>query len=206
MTSNDNTYSRMIAWLKVLLPVIALVLLSSMFLISRSIDPSRALTYADVDVAELANSQRITGPRFSGVTSDGAAVSFSAETAQPDPENPAIYTVTGMQAQIATPDGGVIDIQAAKAVIDGEANQLELKGGVSLETSTHYAIRAEGLRAAMDQTWMQSIGPVTAEGPGGHISAGQINLVRQGDGPGTYLLVFKGGVKMVYHPQADKDQ
>jgi len=206
MATHDNTYSRLIAWLKVLLPVMALVLLSTMFLISRSIDQSGALTYANVDLEELAESQRITGPRFSGVTDDGAAVSFSAEIAQPDHDNPAIYTATGLQAQIATLDGGVIDINAGKAIIDGDANRLELRDGVTLQTSTNYEIHAEGLRTAMDITWMQSIGPVTASGPVGSVSAGQIGLIRQGDGPGTYLLVFKGGVKMVYLPQVDKDQ
>lgn len=206
MATYDNPYSRLVAWLKVLFPVLALILLSTMFLISHSIDPSRALTYAKVDLDNLARTQQITGPRFSGVTEDGAAISFSAATAQPDPQDPAIYTVTDLNAEIATPDGGEVAIRAAKALVDGRNNRLEMSGGVSLETSTDYQIRTEGLRAAMDQTWAESIGPVTATGPGGEISAGQINLVRQPGDEGKYLLVFKGGVKMVYVPkQAEKE-
>ncbi len=204
MATYDNTYSRLIAWLKVLLPVLALVLMSTMFLISRSIDPTLALTYSGIDIEDLAQSQRITGPRFSGVTSDGAAISFTAESAQPDKENPAIFTANRLEAIIETPDGGVVNISAAKALVDSEKHRLELSGGVSLRTSTNFVIESEGLHAALDKTRAESIGPVTATGPIGQISAGQVNLIRQDKEGGTYLLVFKDGVKMVYVPQLAK--
>lgn len=206
MASHDNTYSRFVAWLKILLPVLALILLSTMFLISRSIDPSRALSYADIDIEELAHEQRINGPRFSGVTSDGAAISFSAGSAQPDPNNPALYTATNLQAQISTPDGGVVDILAEIAIVDSNKNELELRHGVSLTTSTDYYIQAEGLYAAMDSAWIESIGPVIASGPIGQLTAGQMSLTKQEGDLGTYLLVFKGGVKMVYTPNSNKEE
>ncbi len=206
MTAHDNTYSRFVAWLKVLLPVLALILLSIMFLISHSIDPSRALAFAKIDLDALAENQRITAPKFSGVTEDGAALSFSAASAQPDPDNPMSYTVTGLSAEIATPDGGEVRITAGRAEVDRDDNMLEMDGGVVLETSTDYRIQAEGLRAALDRTWAQSIGEVRAWGPSGDIYAGQIVLERQGEEEGTYLLVFKEGVKMVYTPQIAENE
>jgi len=206
MAIYDNTYSRFVAWLKVLLPVLALILLSTMFLISRTIDPNRALAFAKVDLDALAENQRITGPKFSGVTEDGAALSFSATSAQPDPDNPMSYSVTGLNAEIATPDGGALHIFAGHGEVDRDANMLEMTGGVVLETSTAYRIEAEGLRAGMDRTWAESIGEVRATGPGGDIFAGQVVLERQGEEEGTYLLVFKGGVKMVYTPQIAENE
>lgn len=206
MAHHDNTYSRFVAWLKVLLPVIALILLSSMFLISRSIDPSRAITYAKIDVEELANNQRITGPKFSGVTRDGAAISFSAETAELDADNPEIYIATELQAQIAIPDGSVVDIWSGLALVDGDQDELMLYDGVSLMTSTNYSIQTEGLRASMDTTWIESIGPITAQGPIGQFNAGHMIISQQDDDSGTYLLVFNEGVKMVYVPKNNKDE
>lgn len=206
MAAYDNTYSRLVAWLKVLLPVAALVLLSTMFLISRGIDPTLALTRAGVDVEGLATTQGITGPQFSGVTSDGAALSFSAESAQPDLRRPGVFSAIRLQAQIETPDGGVVDIRAEKAVVDNEENRLDLLGGVVINTSTNYVIKGEGLQVALDVTWAQSTGPVSATGPLGQINAGLVRLNRQ-DGPGsTYLLVFNEGVTMVYNPIANEDQ
>ncbi len=206
MAVHDNTYSRFVAWLKVLLPVLALILLSTMFLISHTIDPNKALAFADVDLDDLAENQRVTRPKFSGVTEDGAAMSFAADTAQPDPDNPANYSVIGMNAEIATPDGGEVLITAGRADVKRDENMLEMTGGVILETSTRYHIEAEGLRAALDRTWAESIGPVHASGPGGVITAGQITLERQGAEQGRYLLVFKGGVKMVYTPERDEKE
>ncbi len=201
MAIHDNRYSRFVAWFKVLLPVIGLILLSTMFLISRSIDPSRALTYARVDLDDLARSQRITGPRFSGVTEDGAAMSFSARSAQPDPDDPTVFSVTGLSAELSTPDGGVVEITAGQALVDGTDERLEMSGGVLLETSTDYRVSAAGLSASTRRTWAESTGPVTAEGPAGKIEAGRVVLTRRGGEAGTYLLVFKEGVKMVYVPQ-----
>ena len=206
MATYDNTYSRFIAWLKVLLPVMALILLSTMFLISRSIDPTQALIYAKVDVEDMARTQRITGPRFQGVTDDGAAVSFQAESAQPDLENPAIYTATKLEAKISTPDGGIMDIFAAEGLVDGDKSILEMTGGVSLRTSTNYAIETDGLRAALDVAWAESTGRVIAEGPVGKITAGRVVLTNLDKETGTYLLVFKDGVKMVYNPKIVVEQ
>lgn len=206
MATHDNRYSRVVAWLKVLLPVMALILLSTMFLISRSIDPGMALTYAQIDLEGLARDQRLTGPRFSGVTQDGAAISFSAETAQPDPENAAIYSANDLKAQIETPDGGIVDIQAGIAVIDNAQNILDLTAGVSLTTSTHYNIQTQGLRAKMDIAWIESLGAISAVGPIGKFTAGQMHMTRQTDVPGSYVLVFKGGVKVVYVPNSNKEE
>ncbi len=206
MANHDNTYSRFIAWLKVLLPVLALALLSTMFLISRSIDPNRALTYAEIDIEELASTQRITGPQFSGVTRDGAAISFSAGSAELDADNPEIYIATELQAQIATPDGSVVDILSGLARVDGEKNELDLYDGVSLTTSTSYSIQTDGLRASMDTTWIESTGPIIAQGPIGEFSAGHMTMTRQDGDSGIYLLVFNEGVKMVYTPKNNKDE
>ena len=143
MDRSDNSYSRFVSWLKVLLPVSALALLSTMFLISKSIDPTTALSYARVNLEELTGDQRIDSPKFSSVTEDGAALSFSAKSAVPDTEKQNVFTADVLTARIETPDGGAVDIDAAKAVIDGTANRVNLSGGVTLVTSTDYEIATD---------------------------------------------------------------
>ncbi|WP_424943501.1 hypothetical protein [Aliiroseovarius crassostreae] len=199
MPSYNNSYSRMVAWLKVLLPLIALGLLSTMFLISKSIDPTKSLTYARVDLDAVMREQKITGPTFSSVTKDGAAITFSADSARPE-EGKNRYSARGMEARIETPDGATVDIQASDAMIDGAANMIDLTGDVTLITSTNYTIRTPGLATAMDATHIRSSGAVTAEGPLGNLSAGQATITQQPANTGTYLLVFKDGVKLVYDP------
>lgn len=201
MATYDNTYSRVVAWLKILLPVIALALLSSMFLISRTIDPSRAIPFADVDVDDLMRDTRISGPSFSGVTKDGAAMSFTAETARPSADSPNRLTAHVMTASIETPDGARVDITAQDALIDGDNSRLELSGGVVMTTSTQYQIETQGLTSQMDEAWLESDGPVTATGPLGTLNAGTVTVGRAVGDTSTYLLVFKGGVKLIYDPK-----
>jgi len=85
MAQSFATYSRVVAWLKVIFPLSALALLSTLFLFARSIDPEQSIPFADVDVKELAREPRITAPEFSGMTADGAAITISAATAKTDP-------------------------------------------------------------------------------------------------------------------------
>ena len=92
MVVQDDTYSRVIAWLKILLPLVALGILSILFLVARTIDPAQNLPFADVDIAEITRDQRVSRPNFSAVTADGAAITLSASTARPVPGSPEIIT------------------------------------------------------------------------------------------------------------------
>ncbi|WP_421702189.1 LPS export ABC transporter periplasmic protein LptC [Aliiroseovarius sp.] len=206
MATYDNTYSRVVAWLKVLLPVIALVLLSTMFLISRTIDPSRAIPFANVDVEGMVRDQRISAPSFSGVTEDGAALSITAETARPLPDNADGMSAEALTARIETPDGAQVDIEAAEALVDGATSLLTLSGGVVVTTSTDYRIEAAGLITKMDRAEMESDGAVQATGPLGTLDAGQARIAPADGDASTYLLVFKDGVKLVYVPKGPGDR
>jgi lipopolysaccharide export system protein LptC len=104
-------------------------------------------------------------------------------------------------ADIETPDGAQVKINAAKADIDGGQNQINLSGGVSMRTSTDYWISSETLTTTMDSTYVASNGPVEATGPMGDLSAGDA-VISQAEGEdGGYVLVFKDGVKLVYYPK-----
>lgn len=202
MARFDNAHSRLVAWLKILLPLAALAILSTLFLFSRKIDPSRAIPFARVDVKELAREPRVTAPNYAGVTSDGTAVTLSAETARPGGTNGA--SATGLHARLDTPDGTRTDITAGDGTVDPAAGRMVLQGGVKLVSSTGYTIDADKLIGALGKTDVQSDGPVRASGPLGTLNAGAMQLRRE---PGAsadtsgYVLVFKDGVKLVYQPR-----
>jgi lipopolysaccharide export system protein LptC len=86
-------------------------------------------------------------------------------------------------------------------VIDTGQQVVTLQGGVRIETSTGYVINTSGLTAALNETRAQTDGTVTATGPLGTLEAGQMLLERQNGANGAHLLVFKGGVKLVYDPK-----
>jgi lipopolysaccharide export system protein LptC len=194
-----DTHSRVVAWLKVALPLAGLAILSTLFLLADRIDPDAALPYAEVDVEERARAPRMTAPTYAGTTSDGAALTLTATEARPASE--ATKAVAqGLALTLATPDGGRTEMTAATAVVDDQTRRLYLSGGVVLTTSTGYNVTTDGITANLDRSAVESTGPVIATGPAGDIVANIVTLSQDSETAGTYLLVFKGAVRLIYQP------
>lgn len=185
-------------WAKVIFPLVALGLLSTMFLFSRTLDPSDAIPFADIDIEKIAREQQLTAPRFSGTTSDGSAITVDAESALPDLINPRRLTIQKVIARIETQNGPSYGIIAKTALYDGNDEILDLEGEVRLSTSTGYRLETEKLTADLATTGVTAPGFVTGRGPAGMLEAGSMKLTTDG---ATQVLVFKNGVKLVYDPK-----
>jgi lipopolysaccharide export system protein LptC len=199
MAASENLHSRLVVWAKVTLPLLALGLLATLFLFSRQIDPTDAIPYAEVDVEERAREPRLTQPTYAGVTSDGSALSLSADEARPD-NTAGVGTATKIVGLLETPDGARVDMVAANGELDTEAGLMTLDGGVSLTTTSGYSIQTQALIAKLDRTGLASPGAVTATGPMGRIDAEEMMLTQDPAKADAYLLVFKGHVKLLYTP------
>lgn len=194
-----DRHTRVVGWLKVALPLIALVILSTLFLVARRIDPEAALPYAEVDVEDLAREPRMTAPTYAGTTADGAALTLSADEARPAADgSPA--QAAGLRLDLATPDGGQTELLAVDARMDDTAKELVLSGGVIVTTSTGYRLETAEIAARLDRTGLESRAPVKATGPAGEITAEGMVLSQDNRTPGAYVLVFKGGVRLIYQP------
>jgi len=192
-------HTRRVVWLKVALPLVALAVLSTLFLLADRIDPDDAPTLAEVDVEGLAREPRITAPTYAGTTADGGALTLSAEVAQMQTDtNPA--NLHRLTLALATTDGAVTEVEAADAVLDPNTRQIVLSGGVIATTSSGYRIETAELVAGLDASHLQSRASVVATGPAGRIEAGGMTLSQDPDTPGAYLLVFNQGVRLVYQP------
>lgn len=205
MSVYDNSYSRFVSLAKIVLPLTALALLSTLFLVARTVDPSKSIPFAEVDVQELAREQRISSPNYSGVTREGSAISIAAASARPDPANGSRVAATDLQARLETGDGGRYDLSSNSGEIDTDAGRAVLVGSVVVTTPTGYRITTEKLTTALKQTKLESVGDVQAVGPAGTLNAGQMVLTRaeEGNEASGYLLVFKKGVKLVYTPPTE---
>ncbi len=195
-----DSHTRVVGWLKVALPLMALAILATLFLVADRIDPEAALPYAEVDVAERAREPRMTAPTYAGTTGDGASLTLTADEARPAAgTTPAM--AQGLVLDLATPDGGTTILRAATAVMDQTARHLVLSGGVTVTTGTGYRLETAEVVAELDRSGLESRGEVTAIGPVGDIRADGMTLRQDSLTPGTYVLVFKGGVRLVYRPK-----
>ena len=186
--------TRVVAWLRVLLPLAALAILSTLFLLPKSHDPDAAIPYADVDAEALARDPRMTRPEFSGVTEDGAAVTLTAETATPaQAKNP---EANQLRMTWRAQDGLAADLTAPHGKIDGDL--IRLNGGVRVTTSDGWAMTVPQVDTDLSADRMLGTGGLTGFAPLGRLDANQMEVTRSPNG--DYLLNLTGDVRLVYQP------
>lgn len=194
----DDLHSRLVAFLKITLPLAALALLSTLFLFSRRIDPDAAIPYAEVDIAERAREPRVTAPAWAGVTHDGAALTIAADEARPGGDAQGA-SAQGLRAVLDLKGGGTVRLTAQSGQIDAAGQELRMSGAVVITTTTGWRVTSDAMTAAMDRTRVASPGPVAATGPAGNLTAGSM-LLSPASGPGDYAMDFNGGVRLIYLP------
>ncbi len=200
MAWRDNLHSRFVAWMKILLPLAALGILSTLFLISNGFDPSRTMPVAGIDLRERAQSLGATRATFAGVSAEGHEVSLRTERARPSAENPRLIMARDVTARLVLSSGVEIDLSSLRGEVDQRDNSTALTGDVRIATSSGYVLTTERLIARFDRLYAESPGPVAGQAPAGDLRAGRMVLADRSDTGGTHL-VFSNGVKLIYRPQ-----
>jgi len=201
----DNGYSRLVAIVKVALPLVALLILSSLFLLSRSDQPGEPLPYSDAEVGELAREQRLGSPVYSGITDNGSALHLTAEKLTPDATQTGLYHGTDLAARVDMPDGLEYHLTGPTGTLDDTNGRATLTGGLKITTSDGYTVTSPSGWIDTDLTDMELAGPVHADGPLGTLDANGLTVTDQ-KGGGAMVAVFHGGVKLIYTPQGASSQ
>lgn len=201
--SDPMTRTRIVRWLRVLLPLVALAILSTMFLFSRQPDGDASIPYAEVDAEQMAREPRIVAPEYAGVTGDGAEVTLRALDATPatDERDAALQQVAlewvrpdGLSAHLTAPDAGV-----------GQ-DLIALSGGVDISLSSGWTLSAPEVEAATDRSHLGASNGVVATGPFGRITSDDMELqpkvapsdATEDENPA--VLSFSGSVRLLYQP------
>lgn len=197
---SEARHTRIVRLAKVALPLAAIALLSTIFLISDRVDPTRAPLYSEVDLDRIAREQRIGAPHYSGVTQDGDALSVEASAAYPDLDGNTGTSATDMTARLVSPTTGeTTDMTAKTGRIDPARTEIALNGNVTLTTSTGYDLATGEAHIATDRSRITLPGAVDGRAPFGTLSSDSAEMTRPAAGA-PYDLVFTGGVKLVYQP------
>jgi lipopolysaccharide export system protein LptC len=200
MATRLDSYSRMVAWLKVVLPLTALGLLSTLFLLSRSVSPTSTIPFADTEIEERLRNQQITEPIFAGTTEAGDQISLTASTVRPSSQGAARPEAEDLHVEIALIRGGKVTLSARKGELDLGENVAILRDSVTISNSQGYQVKTEQLRTNMSRVEAETPGSVTATGPLGQLEAGRMKLQADDDGDNVQM-VFTNGVKLLYDPK-----
>ena len=199
MVIYDNWHSRLVGWLKIILPLAALGLLSSMFLLNLGPDADGTIPFSEIE--ELAREQTISEPYFAGVADDGSIVTISAKAARPDGEGG--LSVDTLSAELTSTDGSQVTLRAGAGSIQNGGRTAQLDGLVRMETSTGYRLETTGLIAGLDTGRVDTIGLLQGRAPFGELSAGHLTVETPPGAGGTRLL-FTDGVRLLYHPSIEE--
>lgn len=188
--------TRVVRSLRVILPLAALAMLSTLFLFSRGSETESRIPYAQVDAEAMARDPRLVAPEYAAVTEDGTRISLMASTARPDGERAEAEALRldwqrpdGLGAMLVAPNGGLAD------------GRIRLDGGVRMTTSTGWQMDAPRIDAATDRSEIIADDGIKAKAPFGRISAGRMRLEPGDDGEtGAAVLNFSGGVRLIYQP------
>lgn len=193
-----DRHSAFVAWAKMLLPLVALALLSTLFLLARPPGIGDGdIPYADLEV--LAEEQRISAPAISGVASDGSLIELTATSARPDGDR---LEVEEIRATILEPGGALVSIRAGLGEIDSVARTARLSGLARVETSSGFAVETAALSADFETGRLETLGPLEAQAPFGELTAGRLVIETPEDG--GRQLDFRDGVRLVYRPPTDE--
>ncbi len=195
-----DRYSRMVAWLKVSLPLLALGILSTLFLISRVVDPPATIPFADAEVQERLNNQQATNSYFSGISAGGDEIEIIADKVQGAQTETGTNLVENVDVKVDYVSGLQATLSADQALVNIAEDRTRLTGNVKIVTSQGYVLLSDLMLVRMSSPEMESPGPVQGDTPVGTIDAGAMHFFVP-EGHEKSQLVFTNGVKLLYQPK-----
>ncbi|MEM7642104.1 MAG: LPS export ABC transporter periplasmic protein LptC [Pseudomonadota bacterium] len=195
------SYTRVVRVARIVFPVAALGLLSTVFLLARQVDPNAAIHFTDVDVSERARALQLTEPRIAGVSQDGTAYLLTVTDARPDAADAKRMTAASMRLELNDEGEGGAVVSASYGMVDTGRRVIVLDGEVRIETTTGYSLRTQRLEGGLTEMDIVAPGEVVGTGPMGRIRADAMRIESGADG--GQRLAFTGGVELVYLPPSD---
>ena len=194
----DDGYSALVAWLKTLLPIVALGLLSTIFLFSGKVDVTQSLPYAEQNIAEIIREQRITQPYFTGIASNGTEIALSAAYASPQVENAHILEITDLSVVLRSTSDRMVQVTAGQGALDSTRQTAQISTDVHIAALPDFWVTTEALDMNFNQGFISAKGGFQGVTALGAITAGEMHLQMTAD---DQQIVFLNDVRLVYSPK-----
>lgn len=187
--------SQMLRVLKIFLPLLAVAILSSLFLFSRGITIDGTLPFANFDLADRLREPKMTEVRLATTTQKGSLVDLSADAVVPKTASQTL--ARNAKGTITPTQGDATTFTAPQVLYNEQTARANLSGGVHVITGA-YTMVTEAMDVDLAAGRLQSRSQVNAQGPLGTLQAGGM-IVQENEG--SLYLYFNSGVQLVYLPQ-----
>lgn len=201
-TGLGRSYSRFVALMRFILPVIALTLVGAIVIWPQSQDRPEGfrLSISEVQTLEQGG-QRLVNARYTGIDVRNQPYVVTAETAAQIENQNAMVALARPQADITLDNGTWVALSAASGTFQREAQILVFSGGVNLFHDAGYEFRTPS--ALIDLGKGTAFGDETIEGQGpfGSLHAEGFQILERGQ-----RILFTGKSQLVIHPEAKSAQ
>jgi lipopolysaccharide export system protein LptC len=191
-------HSRVVRALRIVLPALAVAGILLFWASARFIpgDLAGLISSAGIDVTS--NSVVMNTPHISGFEGTRRAYDVTAAHAIQSLNDPKVLTFEEIKAHIGLDNAGTATVDATTGIYNGNNNTLELKNGISIQTTTGYSAKAEQAAVDLAKGSLQSSHPVEIHGKEGSLRANSMVVTDRGK-----HVTFSGGVSVTFMPPAE---
>lgn len=194
-------YTRLVALMRILLPVSAGVLMMLVAIWPQFHEAPRKFRLDPGTVSTLdGGGQQLLNPRFTGTDRQNRPYNVTADLAVQSPERPEQVDLAFPKADITTIAGAWIALTAERGRFYRESQMLDLEGGVDLLHDSGAELRTASARIDFQSATADGDEPVEGQGPLGTITAQGFRVF-----DGGRRVLFTGKAKLVVWPQQRND-
>ena len=195
MARGHGTYSRVVAWLKIVLPLLALIVMGTVFLINSDDSFDTGFTFSEGDLNTLDAGSFLNQPQIDGTTDKGEPFHLIADRISPQEGNQNLVTVSALSGNFTFLSGEWVKLTANEAIMDIKAQTMLFNSGGRIETSDGNTAEIGSLLIHMTNGNMSGT-DINANGPLGQISADQFRI--DANETENRMLWFENNVMMRY--------
>lgn len=193
-----SRHSRLVDFLRFVLPAIALFLIGLVVLWPHiSGYGSLIMPMLRTDQVVDVDAMRMQKPRYVGQTRNAEPYAVTADTATMDPAHPNRVHLDNLAAEIARAGQRDVHLMALAGIYYRDNEKLDLDGGIELTTTDGYRFETRSARVHLGQGMVIGREPVTGSGPAGNLSAERFEIRDGGD-----VLRFEGRVRVTLPSRA----
>lgn len=198
-SSPNAGYSRLVGWLKVILPVAAVAIVISMFAYSALLDFGENTTFTVSEIERSGNELKMSQPRLTFLDKKEQEFVVTAATATQIGDRPNVWFLNSIVADMKPVDGGWMQLLSTEGELDSDAELMDLSGVIQVYTHDGYEMHATTANVNFGTGAVISKTPVQGKGPRAKLSAESMEIDESGD-----ILHFEGNVRLTIEPEDEQ--
>lgn len=186
-----RTYTRIVRWMRLLLPLIALCVVGVLIAWPR-MEEAMAPVAREAAAVPAAARNEVLNPRYESLDNSGQPFVITADRAVQSLKDPDLVLLDRPAASLTLGNGRVLSGRAENGTYRQAEEQLWLEGDVRLSQDDGYEMTMEKLLISLKTQQAWSDRPVSGQGPAGTLAASGVQLDN-----GNGKLIFTGPARLV---------